>query len=140
NNSSPVLAPIGNKSGNEGSIITFTASATDPNSGQTLAYSLDPGAPAGATINSGSGVFNWTPSEAQGPGVYSVTVRVTDNGSPALADFETITITANEVNAAPSLAFISDKTVNEGSILSFTASATDGDLPAQALTFSVDPG
>src|SRR5439155_9886737 len=88
-NSPPVLAPIGNKSGNEGSVITFTASATDPNSGQTLAYSLDPGAPAGATINSSSGVFTWTPSEAQGPGVYSVTVRVTDSGSPALTDFET---------------------------------------------------
>src|SRR5439155_6595791 len=132
--------PIGNKSGNEGSVITFTASATDPNSGQTLAYSLDPGAPAGATINSSSGVFTWTPSEAQGPGVYSVTVRVTDSGTPALTDFETITITANEVNLPPSLAFISDQTVSEGSMLSFAASATDGDLPAQALTFSVDPG
>ena len=28
----------------------------------------------------------WTPGEAQGPGDYTVTVRVTDNGTPALDD------------------------------------------------------
>jgi hypothetical protein len=139
-NSPPVLAPIGNKSGNEGAPMIFAAAATDPNSAQTLTYSLDPGSPSGAAINSNSGVFTWTPAETQGPGVFSITVRVTDNGSPSLNDFETISVTINEVNVAPSLAFISDKTVNEGSVLSFTASATDSDVPAQALSFSVDLG
>ena len=51
-----------------GDVLTFTAVASDPDSGQTLAFSLDAGAPAGAAINSASGIFNWTPSEAQGPG------------------------------------------------------------------------
>src|SRR6185295_5969578 len=139
-NTAPVLAAIGNKSGNEGSLITFTASATDANSGQILTYSLDPGAPAGAAINSSSGVFTWTPAEAQGPGVYPVTVRVADNGSPALSDFETINVSVSEVNTAPVLAFINDQNVNEGSPVSFVASASDGDLPPQALTFSLDPG
>jgi hypothetical protein len=139
-NAPPVLGVIGNKAVNEGVQLNFTATATDPDSGQALTFRLDPGAPAGATINPGSGVFTWTPTEAQGPGVYPVTVRVTDNGSPVKSDFETINITVNEVNTAPGLAFINDQTVNEGSLLSFVASASDPDQPAQSLTFSLDPG
>ena len=39
--------------------------ATDPNPGHTVTYSLDPGAPAGATINPSSGLFVWTPPNVQ---------------------------------------------------------------------------
>jgi hypothetical protein len=139
-NSPPVLATIGSKSGNEGSLISFTAFATDPDPDQTLLYSLDPGAPSGSAINAGSGVFTWTPTEAQGPGTYNITVRVTDNGSPALSDSETVAVTVNELNSAPILAFIPDQAVNTGALLTFTATATDPDIPANALTFSLDPG
>ncbi|HRI44830.1 MAG TPA: matrixin family metalloprotease [Fimbriimonadaceae bacterium] len=95
-NSAPTLNPIGNKVGNEENLITFTATATDPNAGQTLTYSLI-GAPAGATIHPTTGVFTWVPTEAQGPGAYPLTVRVTDNGTPNLSDEENITVTVNEV-------------------------------------------
>jgi len=139
-NQPPALSSIGAKSINEGSQLAFTAVAADPDAGQTLMYSLDPGAPQGASINPSSGVFIWTPSEAQGPGSYPITVRVTDNGSPALSDFETIAITVNEVNTSPSLAFVNNQSVNEGSLLTFVASASDPDVPANALTFSLDPG
>ena len=57
--------PIGAKNGNEGTVITFDANATD-DFGDTLTYSLGAGAPAGAAINASSGVFTWTPTEAQG--------------------------------------------------------------------------
>src|SRR5205823_9332376 len=80
---------------NEGSQLSFTATATDPDSGQTLSYRLDPGAPPGASINTSSGGFVLTPTEAQGPGTYPVTVRVTDNGSPPLSDAQTFTIVVN---------------------------------------------
>jgi hypothetical protein len=96
-NSAPTLNPIGNKVGNEENLITFTATATDPNAGQTLTFSLI-GAPSGATIHPTTGVFTWVPTEAQGPGVYPVTVRVTDNGTPNLSDEENITITVNELD------------------------------------------
>ena len=140
-NVAPVLAAIGNRTVNEGSLLTFTASATDADSpAQTRTYSLDAGAPAGATINATTGVFSWTPTEAQGPGSFSVTVRVTDNGSPALSDSETITITVNEVNVAPVLAAIGNRSVVQGSLLTFTASATDADSPAQTRTYSLDAG
>ena len=80
------------------------------------------------------GVFTWTPSEAHGPGSYPVTVIVTDGVSSA---FETITITVAEVNAAPVLGAIGDKTVDELSELTFTASSIDADLPANTLTYSL---
>src|SRR2546428_11701802 len=45
-NRAPVLATIGNKSGSEGSLLTFLVSATDPD-GDGLTYSAS-GLPAGA--------------------------------------------------------------------------------------------
>ena len=57
----------------------------------------------GASIDSTSGVFSWAPTEAQGPGTYTFDVVATDNGSPALSDRETITVTVNEINLAPGL-------------------------------------
>src|SRR5438552_511022 len=136
----PVLAAIGNKTVNELALLAFTATATDPNAGDILTFSLDAGAPAGATINGSTGAFSWTPSEAQGPGSRPITVRVTDNGSPPLGDFETITVTVNEVNVAPVLAPIGNKVVTAGSTLAFTATATDADIPANTLCFSLDSG
>src|SRR5207244_2422200 len=126
-NSPPVLAPIGNKNLNEGSTLAFTATATDTDAPpQTLTFSLDAGAPAGASITT-AGAFTWTPLEAQGPGVYPMTIRVTDSGSPIQSDFETITVTVNEVNSAPVLTPIGDKVGDEGTLITFTASASDGD-------------
>src|SRR5262249_52139892 len=99
-NQPPVLSAIGNQTVNEGRAATCRAVATDRDAGQTLTYSLT-AAPSGATINAGTGAFSWTPSEAQGPGSYTVTVRATDNGSPPLSDSKSLTITVNEVNQAP---------------------------------------
>ena len=139
-NHKPVLAAIGNKTVNEGSALNFTASATDQDAGQTLTYSLDAGNPVGSAINSSSGAFTWTPTEAQGPGSYPITVRVTDNGTPASNTFETITVTVNEVNTAPALAAIADQSVDEGSVFSLTVSGSDTDVPANTLTYSLVVG
>jgi acrosin len=103
-------------------------------------FILDTGAPAGASIDPVSGLFSWTPDEADGPGTFTVTVRVTDDGTPNLDDFETIMIMVNEVNMAPVLGAIGDQEVDEGTELIFTASAMDDDLPANGLMFSLDTG
>src|SRR5262249_9261477 len=76
-------------------------------------------------------------TEAQGPATYTCTVRVTDNGSPALYDEEQITLTVNEVNQAPSLGAIGNRTVQVEETLRFTATATDPDLQPNRLAFSV---
>jgi PKD repeat protein len=136
----PVLSPIGNKTINEQAQLAFTAAATDADPGATLTFSLDPGAPAGATIQGATGAFSWTPTEAQGPGSYPITVRVTNDHSPPVSDAETITVTVREVNTAPILDPIGNKAVAVGSTLAFTATAMDADIPPNTLCFSIDTG
>jgi PKD repeat protein len=136
-NEAPVLATIGDRPVDEGSLLTFTAIATDPDRpANALTFSLDPGAPAGAGIDPATGLVTWTPTEAQGPGSYPVTVRVTDNGTPSLFDEETIQIAVREVNQAPLLAALGDRTVTEGTPLTIELQATDPDRPANTLTFT----
>jgi hypothetical protein len=92
-NSAPVLAPISDKIVNEGSLLTFTAMATDADiPANSLTFTLDPGAPAGATINATNGVFSWTPPIGFSPATNTVTIRVTDDGSPPLSDAKTFAI------------------------------------------------
>jgi len=137
-NLAPILDPIGAKAVNELSLLTFTATASDPDiPAQTLTFSLGPGAPAGASINAMTGVFTWTPTEAQGPGVYTIRVIVSDGN---LTDYEDVSVTVNEVNVAPVLDPIGAKSVNELELLTFTATASDTDLPPQTLTFSLGVG
>jgi hypothetical protein len=84
-NSPPVLASIANRTINEGRLLSITNSAIDfdlPH--QTLTFSLAPGAPAGATIDSVSGVFRWLPAEFQGGTTNAFAILVQDNGSPAM--------------------------------------------------------
>lgn len=139
-NNPPVLAAIANQTVNEGSLLAVTASASDPDAGDNLSFSLGAGAPTGASINAGSGLFTWTPTEAQGPNVYAVTVRVTDNGSPNLSATRSFSITVDEVNATPTLGAIGDQTVNEGTLVAFSASGSDSDVPPNSLIYSLEAG
>src|SRR5207302_9423723 len=69
-NRAPVLAPIGNKSGSEGSLLTFTVTASDADL-DPLTYSAS-GLPAGGSFDAATRTFSWTPSFAQAgpyPGV-----------------------------------------------------------------------
>ncbi|MBK8047199.1 MAG: cadherin-like domain-containing protein [Anaerolineales bacterium] len=138
-NDAPVLDPIGDKNGDEGAAITFDANAADIDTGQVLTYSLLPGAPAAASIHPSTGVFTWTPGEADGPGTYPVTVQVADNGAPELTDAETLTITVNEVNNAPILDPIGDKAGDEDTLITFDANAIDSD-GINTLTYTLAAG
>ena len=60
--------------------------------------------------------------------------------SPFLDDFQTLSITVGEVNVAPVLDPIGNQLLYEGDTLTFTATASDADLPANNLTFSLDAG
>lgn len=85
-NTAPSLTVITDKYAHEGQTIQFTATATDAQSQyQSLAFSLDFGAPAGAFINSNTGQFLWTATGVPVPSTNSISVRVTDNGHPPLS-------------------------------------------------------
>jgi hypothetical protein len=129
NNNLPVLAPIGDKSINEGSVLRFSILATDPDK-DTLIYSAG-NLPLGAGFNASSKEFSWTPSYFQA-GAYNVTFRVSDgNGGSASA---AIAITVNNVNQAPVLHPIADIKVNEGEKITISPSASDAD--GDSLNFS----
>jgi PKD repeat protein len=89
------------------------------------------GLPTGATLNSSTGAFSWTPTYAQS-GTHSVVFTVTDSNSAT--DTETVAITVSNTNRAPVLAAIGAKTVAENAALTFTLSATDAD--GDTLTYS----
>ena len=137
-NDAPVMAAIAPQTANRGATLTFTAVATDPDRpAQGLTFSLGASAPAGAAINPTTGVFTWAVPVAQPLGATTVTVRVTDNGAPALFAERTVSIDVQPLlNQAPVLAPIGAKSINEQTELRFTISATDADLPAQPLTYS----
>src|SRR5439155_1528416 len=121
----------------------FTVTATDSDvPANTIAWSLTLGTPAatGATIGAGTGAFSWTPTEAQGPGTYPVTIVATDNGSPVQSGSAAITITVSEVNSAPVVTNPGNKTTNELANLAFTVTATDSDVPANTITWSLTLG
>jgi len=67
-----------------------------------LTYSLDAGAPAGATIHSNTGVFTWIAPSVSSPTTNTITVRVTDNGPPAMNDAETFQILVMPPSPVPS--------------------------------------
>src|SRR5207248_2546043 len=117
-NRAPTLAAIADRVVDEQTLLSFTAAAPDPDlPANALTFSLDPGAPAGAGIDPVTGVFTWTPTEAQGPNTFTLPVRVTDNGSPAMSTARTFNVTVNEVNTPPVLDPVPDQTVDEGSPL-----------------------
>jgi hypothetical protein len=70
-----------------------TASGSDVDGpSQTLTYSLVGTVPAGAAINASSGALTWTPAAGQAGQIYTLTVRVTDNGDPALHADQSFTV------------------------------------------------
>ena len=87
-NSSPVIESEPITTAKEGAVYTYDVEATDPN-GDTLTYSLTTN-PTGMTINSTTGVINWTPTESQ-IGENEVVVEVSD-GSKSTTQSFTITV------------------------------------------------
>jgi hypothetical protein len=127
-NSPPVLQPIGDKTANEGEVLTFDILATDLDRGDVIIYSAL-NLPTGASLVGRT--FSWQPGYNQA-GAYQVIFRADDGKE---IDQETITITVNNVNRPPVLAPIGNKRTTEDTLLEFAVNATDPD--GDRLTFSV---
>ena len=132
-NQAPVLPGQTNRTIAELTLLTVTNTATDgdlPANGLTYQL-LNP--PGNAAINA-SGVITWTPGESEGPGVTNLITVVTD-GSFSVTNSFAVTVT--EVNQAPVLPGQTNRTIAELSLLTVTNTATDADLPANALSYQL---
>ncbi|NLH72410.1 MAG: hypothetical protein GX456_05090 [Verrucomicrobia bacterium] len=139
-NSQPQIDPVPDQTVNEGSLVSFRVTATDPDSPpQVVTFTLEPGAPPGATISQ-DGRFSWTPNETHGPGTYQIAIRGTDNGVPPLYGTATVNIVVREVNLPPTLDYVGDHVLRPGQTVSVALHASDPDLPAQTLTFALEQG
>ena len=139
-NTPPQLAAAGEFATDEGTAMAFAANGSDSDWPlQELTYSLVGEVPAGAGI-SANGVFSWKPTESQGPSTNLFTMVVTDDGTPFLSATQTFTVVVRELNSAPVLTPVGDRLAAVDSPLNFKITATDPDLPSQAVTFSLEPG
>lgn len=137
-NQSPALTAISNRTIVELRALTITNMATDSDiPTNALTFSML-NAPTNATLNPASGVFSWTPNEAQGPGTNTFSIVVSDNGSPSMSATQLVTVVVLESNSPPILAAIPNATMVAGDTLLVQAAATDSDLPANALSYSLD--
>src|SRR5437773_1720619 len=136
-NSAPVLTVPTDQTVTELSTLTVTNTASDTDlPPKTLTLILLP-APAGVNLDSSSGVLSWTPTDAHSLHDALPILRVTDNGAPPSSDTRSFTVVVTEANSAPVLTVPTDQTIAELSTLTVTNTASDADLPANTLTFSL---
>ncbi|HAB17753.1 MAG TPA: hypothetical protein DCE44_15030, partial [Verrucomicrobiales bacterium] len=138
-NRAPEFEGIVNRQIDERSPLDFTLKATDLDlPANALTYSFDGVVPPGLVLNAATGQATWTPSEAQGPGVYPIRVKVTDNAAPPASATADFTITVSEVNNPPDIVDIQPQTVDENSPFVLQVTAADADNPPAALRFSLE--
>ncbi|WP_422929356.1 putative Ig domain-containing protein [Singulisphaera sp. PoT] len=141
-NHAPSIASIPNQSVQRGKTLTVQVAGSDPDTTQSLTYSLGANAPAGATIDPSTGVFTWTPDASTTLGDHSITVDVTDNGIPAQGASRTFIVTVQQaapVNHPPVITPIPDQSIQRGMLLTFQVQASDPDL-GQTLKYSLGAG
>ena len=85
-----------------------------------------------------AGVFSWTPTEAQGPGVYTILIKATNTNG--LSTTESFKVTVNEVDTPPVFDPVAPVTVQTGTTAQIQVVAHDADIPVQQLVYSLDPG
>lgn len=159
-NHAPQLADLDDPTVIEGETLALRILAADEDVGDALTYSLvwlgtdgQPIAPPGrASFDYETGILLWAPQEEDGPGEFSVQIGVSDNGATSLADSDVITITVEEQNLLPLVSWsgwglitpVKAVYVGFGSdedppqTVEFTAFASDNDLPAQTLVFTLE--
>ena len=95
-NKPPKFEAVGERHAVLGKEFSMPVKATDEDPETILSFSLAPGAPEGAAINSETGEFKWTPPATMVPGPIKLTVQVADNGNPPNTVKQEVTITVGD--------------------------------------------
>ena len=94
--------------------------------------------PKTASINHKTGKITWQPTEADGPGKHSFAITATSTENAESKASISFTVTVTEVNQPPTLEEIAIQTAKIDVPVKFTAKASDADLPANELEFSLN--
>lgn len=135
-NRAPQIVKLENEAAKENLPVQFKVSGSDSDQedAQNLTYYAI-GLPEGATLDSKTGAFSWTPSFDQS-GDYTVDFVISDG---QYRDTTAMTISVAHVNRAPALTAIEPQGVNENLPLTFTITGQDADREDEGLlTYSVE--
>ncbi|OGC85080.1 MAG: hypothetical protein A2V73_03070 [candidate division Zixibacteria bacterium RBG_19FT_COMBO_42_43] len=121
-NQPPIIDSIGPKTVREGDSLLIAVRATDPD-GTIPTLTLSGTPPNASFVNNGdgTGLFKFKPSFFQA-GTVAPTFVASDG---SLSDFESVTITVQDVNLPPTIDSIPSKTVEEAKTLQFTVIGKD---------------
>jgi len=142
NDNVPVFTSAVSSSVAENSTTAYTATATDPDPGDTPTFSIAGGADAALfSIDSATGVVSFvsapdfeTPGDANGDNDYQITIRATD-GANTTDQSITISVT-DENDNSPVFSSAATASVAENQTSAYDADATDGDA-GTTLTYSI---
>ena len=148
-NEAPTITSSATVSVSENTTAVTTVTATDVDAGQTKAFTITGGLDAAKFSITSAGALSFVappnyeiPGNVTGDNVYEVTVTVTDDGTPNLSASQTLLVTVTDANDAPIItsdgglatAAIS---IAENTTAVTTVQATDADVPAQTLSYSI---
>jgi hypothetical protein len=126
-----------------GKTFRYQATAQDSD-GDTLTYSLVPGAPTGISINPQTGLVTWTANNSQ-LGVREFTLKVTDGKGGEAQQIFPLTVNPGTPNQAPIITSIPRNTNPTGNTYFYQVQARDPDgdlltysLPKAPLGMTVD--
>ncbi len=144
-NEAPVLTSKASFAINEGTFPVGTITASDPDAGAKVSFSITGGADAKLfTINAITGALAFLkapnfddPQDKDENNKYDVSVTVTDNGG--LTDSDPLTVTVNNVNVTPQITSALTASVPENTKLAQTVTAIDADANT-TITFSIVGG
>ncbi len=129
----PVVTAPASVSVNEGSCLTFTVTAADPDGDPINCFSPNPVVPFGTfTTNAArsSGTFTWCPTFTQA-GTYTVTFQACNSGCTGtgcgVCGSTTTTITVNNVDRPPTVTAPATASAAENTLLTFFVLASDPD-------------
>jgi RHS repeat-associated protein len=123
-NTPPVITSTPPTSGSAGQIYVYAVGASDADNDALTFALIAP--PAGMSIGAGSGLIEWTPSNAQ-VGPREVTVRVDDGQGGVATQVYTVIVAAAAPNRGPSISSIPPRRGAVGSEYRYQVVAVDPD-------------